>query len=150
MELHLRICTSMNKLRHFTGCLDGFVFLPCQVSQTEQVYRFKISSSGLPAKAETRHTANHHTAIPKLQALVYDILPSFGERCRKAVLGVWSIPSSTVGKWHGLVCLLVLLFFGFSQYLWSLFLSSNCFIENTSCKVVSCNVSADYNNRQYL
>ena len=76
MELHLRICTSTNKLRHFTGCLDGFVFLPFQVSQTEQVYRFKISSSGLPAKAETRHTMNHHTPIPKLQALVYDILPS--------------------------------------------------------------------------
>ena len=76
MELHLRICTSTNKLRHFTGCLDGFVFLPFQVSQTEQVYRFKISSSGLPAKAETRHTTNHHTPIPKLQALVYDILPS--------------------------------------------------------------------------
>jgi len=25
---------------------------------------------------------------PKLQALVYDILPSFGGRCRKAMLGV--------------------------------------------------------------
>ena len=29
---------------------------------------------------------------PKLQALVYDILPFFGGRCRKAVLGVCSSP----------------------------------------------------------
>ena len=32
------------------------------------------------------------TELPKLQALVYDILP-FGGRCRKAVLGVCELPS---------------------------------------------------------
>ena len=34
------------------------------------------------------------TMTPELQALVYDILPSFGGRCRKAMLGVCITPSA--------------------------------------------------------
>ena len=39
-----------------------------------------------------RYGASTVLLVPKLQALVYDILPSFGGRCRKAMLGVWLVP----------------------------------------------------------
>ena len=39
-----------------------------------------------------RKTESFLVFYPKLQALVYDILPSFGGRCRKAMLGVWFYP----------------------------------------------------------